>query len=265
VAGEEYVQSLARGLQVLRAFGAEHPHQSLSEVAARTGLSRAATRRFLLTLADLGYLRTDGRMFSLTPRVLELGYGYLSTLTLPDLAMPHLEALSSAVQESSSASVLDGTDIVYVARVPVKRIMTVTIGIGTRFPAWATSMGRVLLASLPAGDRDAHLPGELPELTPRTLRSRADVVAELDAVAARGWAMVDGELEEGVRSLAVPVRAGSGRVVAAINVSGRSNGDGDGFRDRVLPELQRAADRITADYGAGAGSGSRPRDDHPAL
>lgn len=257
MAGEEYVQSLARGLEVLRAFDAEHPRQSLSEVAARTGLSRAAARRFLLTLARLGYLRSDGKTFELTPRVLELGYGYLSSLTLPELAMPHLEALSSAVHESSSASILDDSDIVYVARVPVKRIMTVTIGIGTRFPAWATSMGRVLLAALPAGDRDDHLPGELPALTPRTVRSREDLAAELDTVATRGWAMVDGELEEGVRSLAVPVRSGAGEVVAAINVSGRSDGDGDAFRDRVLPELQRAADRITADYGAGS-RGSRP-------
>ena len=146
---DEFVQSFARGLDVIRAFDGDHPRMSLSEVAERTGLTRAAARRFLLTLVSLGYVSEDGRSFQLTPRVLELGYRYLSGLSFPELAQPHLESLSRALGESTSASVLDDTDIVYVARVPVRRIMTINVSIGTRIPAFATSMGRVLLAWAP--------------------------------------------------------------------------------------------------------------------
>src|SRR4051794_14313947 len=147
--GADFVQSLERGLAVIRAFDHEHPELTLSEVAARTGVTRAVARRFLLTLAALGYVRSDGRFFSLTARGLELGYAYLSSLSLPEVAESHLEALVAEVNESSSVSVLDGDDVVYVARVPVSRIMTVSISVGTRFPAYVTSMGRVLLAGLP--------------------------------------------------------------------------------------------------------------------
>src|ERR687895_1378644 len=154
--GAHFVQSLARGLAVIRAFDAASPELTLSDVARKTGLTRAAARRFLLTFADLGYVRTDGRLFALSPRVLELGYAYLSSLTLPEVAEPHLERLVAEVHESSSVSVLDGDDIVYVARVPTARIMRVSISIGTRFPAYATSMGRVLLAALPEDRLDAH-------------------------------------------------------------------------------------------------------------
>src|SRR5512139_1746855 len=153
--GQDFVQSLERGLAVIRAFDRDHPELTLSEVATATGVTRAAARRFLLTLAELGYVRSDGRLFALTPRVLELGYAYLSSMSLPEVAEPHLEALVATVNESSSVSVLDGTDVVYVARVPTSRIMTVSISVGTRFPAYATSMGRVLLAGLD----DAELAG----------------------------------------------------------------------------------------------------------
>src|SRR5690242_2893586 len=142
----DFVQSLERGLAVIRAFDADHPQLTLSEVARATGLTRAAARRFLLTLVELGYVRTDGRLFALRPRVLELGYAYLSSLTLPEVAEPHLEQLVATVRESSSVSVLDRDEVVYVARVATKRIMRVAISVGTRFPAYATSMGRVLLA-----------------------------------------------------------------------------------------------------------------------
>src|SRR5688500_8804191 len=152
--GPDFVQSLERGLAVIRAFDASHSELTLSEVAASTGVTRAAARRFLLTLAVLGYVRSDGRLFSLTPRVLELGYAYLSSFSLPDVAEPHLEALVAEVNESSSVSVLDGDDVVYIARVPTSRIMTVAISVGTRFPAYATSMGRVLLAGLSDADLD---------------------------------------------------------------------------------------------------------------
>ena len=146
--GAHFVQSLERGLAVIRAFGADTPSLTLSEVARATGLTRAGARRFLLTLADLGYVRTDGRRFELTARVLELGYAYLSSISLPEVAEPHLERLVAEVHESSSVSVLDGDDIVYVARVPTARIMRVSINVGTRFPAYATSMGRVMLAGM---------------------------------------------------------------------------------------------------------------------
>src|ERR1044072_7243904 len=148
-----FVQSLEPGLAVIRALDADTPELTLSEVARETGLTRAAARRFLLTLADLGYVRSDGRQFALTARVLELGYAYLSALSLPAIADPHLEALAADVRESSSLSVLDGDDIVYVARVPTSRIMRVAINVGTRFPAYATSMGRVQLAGLSDEDQ----------------------------------------------------------------------------------------------------------------
>ena len=151
----EFVQSLARGLSVIRAFDDEHTDLTLSEVSRITGLPRAVVRRFLHTLVELGYMRTDGRRFALRPKILELGYAYLSSMTLPEIAMPHLEQLVEKVHESSSVSVLDGDEIVYVARVPTKRIMTVAISVGTRFPAYATSMGRVLLA----GHSDQWLDG----------------------------------------------------------------------------------------------------------
>src|SRR4051812_30633825 len=164
-----FVQSLERGLAVIRAFDAHHRELTLSEVARATDLTRAAARRFLLTLADLGYVRTDGRRFALSPRVLELGYAYLSSLSLPEVAEPHLERLVAEVRESSSVCVLDGDAVVYVARVPTSRIMTVSINLGTRFPAYATSMGRVLLAVLPAEELERYLARvELRRLTART-------------------------------------------------------------------------------------------------
>ena len=154
----DFVQSLERGLLVIRAFDAEHRELGLSEVARISGLTRAAARRFLLTLAKLGYVTfADGR-FSLTPRVLELGYAYLSSLSLPEVAQPHMEALVAQVNESSSISVLDDTEVVYVARVPTRRIMSITLSVGTRLPAYATSMGRVLLAALPDAEL-ADAPG----------------------------------------------------------------------------------------------------------
>src|SRR5687768_12151384 len=162
-----FVQSLERGLLVIRALALPQP-QALSDVARATGLSRAAARRFLLTLEHLGYVRQTRGRFTLTPRVLELGYAYLSSLTLPEVAQPHLERLVEQVRESSSVSVLDGDDVVYVARVPTRRIMSVTISVGTRFPAYATSMGRVLLSGVSDEQVDATLSrADLRQLTGR--------------------------------------------------------------------------------------------------
>src|SRR4051794_19298200 len=190
-----FVQSLERGLAVIRAFDAQRPELTLSEVARHCDLTRAAARRFLLTLADLGYVRTDGRLFRLTPRVLELGYAYLSSVSLPEVASPHLERLVEEVHESSSVSVLDGDEIVYVARVPASRIMTVSINVGTRFPAYATSMGRVLLAGLHDAELDAYLTSlNLERFSTHTVTDRATLRSELDKVRAQGWAIVDQEL-----------------------------------------------------------------------
>jgi IclR family pca regulon transcriptional regulator len=244
-----FVQSLERGLAVIRAFDAQRPELTLSEVARHCDLTRAAARRFLLTLADLGYVRTDGRLFRLTPRVLELGYAYLSSLSLPEVAAPHLERLVAEVHESSSMSVLDGDDIIYVARVPTARIMTVAINVGTRFPAYATSMGRVLLAALPPADRAAYLGRvRLERLAPRTITSAEGLRAELERVHDQGYAIVDQELEAGLRSVAAPVRDRSGTTVAAINVSVHaSRTTMDGIRRKLVPPLRAAAAAIERD------------------
>jgi len=244
-----FVQSLERGLAVIRAFDAHHRELTLSEVARICDLTRAAARRFLLTLTDLGYVRTDGRLFSLTPRVLELGYAFLSSLTLPEVAEPHLEQLSAEVHESSSVSVLDGDDIVYVARVPTRRIMAVAINVGTRFPAYATSMGRVQLAHLPEERVRAYLDRvRLERLTERTVRTAADLGDELRRAREQGYAIVDQELEEGLRSMAAPVFDRSGAVAAAVNVSVHASRTSVAvMRAELLPPLLTAAERITAD------------------
>jgi IclR family transcriptional regulator, pca regulon regulatory protein len=250
--GDHFVQSLERGLAVIRAFGEDRPELTLSEVAQHTGLTRAAARRFLLTLADLGYVHADGRRFSLSPRVLELGYAYLSSLSLPEIAEPHLERLAAEVRESSSVSVLDGDDIVYVARVPTSRIMRVAINVGTRFPAHATSMGRVQLAALAESELDAYLArADLRALTANTVTDPARLRAELDRIRAQGWALVDQELEEGLRSVAAPIRDRAGRVVAAVNVSAHaSRASRETVRRVLLPPLLATAGRIEADLRA---------------
>jgi IclR family pca regulon transcriptional regulator len=245
----DFVQSLERGLSVIRAFGAERPRLTLSEVAAVTGLSRAAARRFLHTLVHLGYMHSGDGRFSLRPKILELGYAYLSSLTLPEVAMPHLEELVAQVRESSSVSELDGEDVVYIARVPTKRIMTVTISVGTRFPAYATSMGRVLLAGRP----DAWLDGYLSTVTMRhltghTITSADDLRAELTRIRTCGWALVDQELEEGLRSIAAPIRDSDGTVIAAVNVSTHAGRRSlESVVDDLLPPLLATAGRIERD------------------
>lgn len=240
------VQSLARGLAVIRAFDAEYSVMTLSQVAARTELSRATARRFLHTLVELGYVRTDGKSFALTAKVLDLGYSYLSGLTLPELAQPHLERLAATVGESTSASVLNGTDIVYVARVPTKRIMSVAITIGTRFPAYATSMGRVLLAALPPAEAAERLSAiELPVRTARTIHTVDGLLEQLALVREQGWALTDQELEVGLRSMAMPIIDAHGRTIAAINVSGHAaDGDAESFRARVQAPLALAVEAI---------------------
>jgi IclR family pca regulon transcriptional regulator len=255
----DFVQSLARGLAVIRAFDEANPQLTLSEVARSTGLTRAAARRFLHTLVALGYVRTDGRLFALRPRVLELGYAYLSSAGLPEVAQPHMEALSAQLHESCSMSVLDGEEVVYVVRVPTRRIMTVAINVGTRFPAYATSMGRVLLAALPPQRLDSYLTqAKLLPLTPRTVTDPDALRKLLARVRSQHYCIVDQELEVGLRSMAVPVTGPGGAVVAALNTSMHaSQGSSDAARRTMLPHLQECAAAIVADLTAGAG--------HPVL
>lgn len=219
--GDAYVQSFARGLAVLRSFGAHAPAQTLSEAAERTGLTRAAARRILLTLVQLGYVAHNGKWFRLTPRVLELGFAYLTSLPLWQQAQPAMEALVDTVQESCSAAVLDGPEIVYVLRVQARRILSLTLGVGSRLPAHCTAMGRVLLAGLPQaewGPRLAAMPRTA--LTSRTVVDVERLVEVLAQVHRQGWALVDEELEAGLVTLAAPVFDRTGQVVAAINISG---------------------------------------------
>jgi IclR family pca regulon transcriptional regulator len=245
----DFVQSLERGLSVIRAFDADHPKLTLSEVAASTGLSRAAARRFLRTLVQLGYMRSDGSRFALRPKILELGYAYLSSLTLPEVAMPHLEQLVEQVHESSSVSELDGDDVIYIARVPTKRIMTVTISVGTRFPAYATSMGRVLLAAQPEAWLEEYLASvSLRGLTGHTITSETALRCELRKIRGQGWALVDQELEEGLRSIAAPIRDADGQVIAAVNVSTHAGRRSlSSVVDDLLPPLLATAQRIEVD------------------
>jgi len=231
----DFVQSLARGLQVLRAFDEEHPSLTLSEVSERTGLARAAARRSLLTLTHLGYVGSRGRQFFLTPRVLDLGFGYLSSLALPELALPWMERLARRVNESCSLSVLDGADIVYVARVPVRRVMTISLGVGARLPAFAASMGRVLLAGLADPDLGRWLATTRTRaLTPHTIFRKPALKAEILRVRAQGYSLVVQELELGLCSVALPIRDRQSRVLAALNVGMPFR---QGIRERALREI----------------------------
>jgi len=247
------VQSLERGLAVIRALSDPGPGLTLSDVGRATGLTRAAARRFLLTLEELGYVRSVDRRFTLTPRVLELGYSFLSSMSLPEIAQPHLRELVEQVHESSSVSVLDGSDVVYVAREPTSRIMTVAISVGTRFPAYATSMGRVLLSGLAPDELDAVLRRtELRALASRTVKTEPALRRELDRVRRQGWALVDQELEDGLRALAAPIRSAQGQTVAAINVSTQaSRRTLEAIRRDLLPPLLETAARIERDVALG--------------
>ncbi|MBS0614223.1 MAG: helix-turn-helix domain-containing protein [Proteobacteria bacterium] len=253
----DYVQSLARGLAVIRAFDAEHPSLSQAQLAERTGLARAVVRRSLITLRHLGYVDTRGRDFFLTPRVLELGFGYLSASRLPELALPAMEGLVREVKESCSMSVLDGEHIVYVARVPVSRIMTVALGVGARLPAYAASMGRVLLAGLGDTALDTWLAkARLAPITAHTLHTRQALRIELLKVRRQGYALVSRELEPGLCAVAVPIRV-RGEVVAGLNVSLQYRADAKALAmSTLLPALHEAQaqiERTLAQVGMPAG------------
>jgi IclR family pca regulon transcriptional regulator len=207
-------------MAVIQIFSSERPALTLSEVARLTGITRATARRILLTLEKLGYVRSDDRLFSLTPRVLALGWAYLSSLNLWEIAQPFMEQLVEKTEESSSAATLDLPEIVYVARVPTRRIMAISLSVGSRLPAHATSMGRVLLADLPTDELEHYLANEPRDrLTEHTITDADALRREIATVREQGWAYVDQELEIGLRSIAAPIMGRSGRTIAALNVS----------------------------------------------
>ena len=243
---DSYVQSFARGLGVIRAFTAEAPAQTLTEVAARTGLDRAGARRILLTLAQLGYVYQEGRLFRLTARTLDLGYAYLCTTPLWNLAEPIMEELVAEVHESCSVAVLDGPEMVYILRVPTSKIMTINLGIGSRLPAWCTSMGRVLLAGLPEARVDELLAAsDIRAHTRHTVTEAQELKRTITQAKAQGYALVSQELEEGLCSIAVPLFDRAGNVMAAMNISGNAGRVSVAQMTRkILPRLQAAAERI---------------------
>ena len=248
--GPDFVEAVARGLDVLACFDADHRRMALTDVATAVGLPRPTARRLLLTLGELGFVRSWGGMFELTPKVLTLGTAYVAALGLWDIARPHLEALVARTGESSSMAQLDGSDIVYVARVSVPKLIALRVDIGTRFPAVQTSQGKVLLAALSPADLEAALaqPSRA-GLPPYIGRSPEQLRAELTEVRARGWAVADEELAPGVRSVAVPVRDGTGAVRAAMNVTVHA---AETSRERLLrdhlPLLLRTAGDISAEW-----------------
>ncbi len=248
----DFVQSLERGLAVLRAFDAEHAALTLSDVARITGLTRATARRLLLTFVSLGYMRCDDRRFELTPKVLDIGHSYVSSLQLADIAQPFMEAMSEQVHESVSCAVLDGEEIVYVARVPTTRIMTISLALGSRLPAWCTSLGRVLLADLPGPELDAYLARVRPvRRTSRTITDPEQLRAALADARRQGWAMVDQELEDGVRSIATALRGRDGRAVAALNCSTHAGRVGlRELRTEFVPALLATAGEINTRLAA---------------
>jgi len=245
--GDTYVQSFARGLSVIRSFNAERQAQTLTDVAEATGLTRAGARRILLTLHTLGYVETEGRLFRLTPKILELGFTFLTSLPFWNLAEPVLEQLSASVRESASAAVLDGHEIVYVLRVPMQKIMTINLSIGSRLPAYCSSMGRVLLSGLDDAEIDARLAAStLTRRTPKTITDPGALKAEITQVREQGWAIVDQELEAGLISISAPILDRQNRIIAAMNISGNAQRkNAQELIDTYLAPLRGAADAVS--------------------
>jgi IclR family pca regulon transcriptional regulator len=248
----DLIRSLARGLDVILAFSQNRPHMTLSQVAEATGLSRPTARRILLTLEAQGYARSNGKAFALTPRVLALGYAYLSSLNLTEIAQPYLERVVERTQEGCSLATLDQTEVVYVMRVPTHRISSLTLATGTRLPAHATSMGHVLLAGLTESELQRYLAqADLRPLTGHTITRREDLISRLDLVRGQGYAIVDQELEQGLRSVAAPVKDSNGRVIAALALSAvTATTDEQTFREHHATTIVEAAHQISRDLGA---------------
>ena len=232
---------------MVRSFSAEAPRQTLSEVAQRAGLTRAGARRILLTLQTLGYVESDGKWFRLTPRILDLGFAYLSSMPIWNLAEPEMEALVDRVKESSSIAVLDGSDIVYVMRVSTHKIMKISLGIGSRLPAFCTSLGRVLLSGLEDDDIIQRLQAApRTALTRHTLTDPSKLLKQIQQVRKQGWSLVNQELEEGLISVAAPLHGARGQIAAAINLSGQANRtDARAVQKQLLPPLLDTAQTIS--------------------
>ncbi len=243
----DYVGALAAGLEVLQAFDAEHRRMTLSEVAARTAMDRAKARRFLLTLLSLGFVKRNGRQFELTPRVLQLGYAYQASNQYRAVIQQYLEEITAELGESSSLAVLDGDDVVYVVRSAARhRLMAITLSVGTRLPAAYTSMGRVLLGQLPDPELDAFMERvQLQPFTPSSVITEDALRAEILKARAQGYSVVDQELDLALRSVAVPVFAGSGELLGAINIStNAARVDMDTLVGTYLPRLQSVAEKV---------------------
>ena len=255
---DSYVQSFARGLEVIRSFGAAAPRQTLTEVADATGLTRAGARRILLTLHTLGYVRMEGRAFELTPKILDLGFAYLTSMPVWNSAQPVMDALVEQVHESCSIAVLDEQDVVYVMRVHTHKIMSTNLGIGSRLPAFWTSLGRVLLAELPAHELQHLLETrDRSQFTRFTVQNDEALLAQIARVRVQGWCLLNQELEEGLTSVAAPIRNAAGKVVAAMNISGQANRTTpEVMRQTLLPQLLQAAGRVSELLGYRAGSGA---------
>src|SRR5215210_2945648 len=259
-----FIEAIARGFDVIKAFDRHRPVMTLSEVAASADLARPTARRILLTLESLGYVRSRNGGFALTPRVLELGLTYVQALGLWDIARPHMERLVGRTGESTSIAQLDGSDIVYVARVAVPKLIPRGVSIGTRFPAPPTSLGKVLLAGLAPQDLDRALaePSRA-GVRARWEPKRAELDAVLRDVRAKGWALTDEQLAPGIRSVAAPVRDGDGRVVAAMNVTVHAaETTVETLVEKHLPVLLQAAGDISAEF---AMRGSLPSSGAPAA
>ncbi|NHO33020.1 IclR family transcriptional regulator domain-containing protein [Acetobacter fallax] len=245
IESRDFVTGLARGLDVLRVCAASPEGLTLSDVARVVDLPRAAVRRSLLTLVATGYVTRSGRLFQPTPRVLGLS-ARVADMTLPRLAQPVLDELSRTLDESASLATLDGPDILYIGRSETRRILSVDLSVGSRLPAWCTSMGRILLAALPPGERQSHIPTILPARTPKTITDHARLSATLDDIATAGYCILEQELETGLRSVAAPVRDGEGRVVAALNVGTQAARTSlRDVRRVIVPAVVRAAATLT--------------------
>jgi IclR family transcriptional regulator, pca regulon regulatory protein len=239
----DFVGGFAKGLKVIEAFGEESPRLSIADVSRQTGLDRATARRCLLTLVDLGFAYYDGKFFSLTPRILRLGHSYLSATPLPKIVQPYLDQLSEAVGQSASVSVLDGGEIVYIARASLRRVMSISLTTGSRLPAYCSSMGRVLLASRPEQEaRDILGRGNLRPLTRYTRFEKDDLIEEIRSVRQQGFAVIDQELELGLCSIAVPLINSRQATVAALNIGApAAQIDASELPQRFLEPLQAVA------------------------
>ena len=249
IKGTDFIQSLERGLAVIQAFSHEHPTLTVSEAAKLTNLSRPTVRRILLTLENLGYLKSINGHFTLTARVLSLGYAYISSKNIWDIAHQHMKDLVDQTGESTSISVFDETEIVYVARIPTKRIMTISLDVGSRLPAFATSMGQVLLAHLPSSELEEYFRKvELTSFTEKTIIDKEKLAEKFHEIRKNGWVFVEQQLEEGLSSIAAPIRNAEGQVIAAINISAHAGRIGKQTREEVfIPLLLQTANRISSE------------------